>query len=281
MIKIKVKMSVTAADIKKLRDMTGAGMMDCKKALTEAEGDFDKAIEELRKKGQKVSAKRAGNDANEGAVLAMVNDDKNRGIIVKLSSETDFVAKNEEFVAGLREIAEAALNNFPADRDALMGLSTASGTVTSTLEDLLTKFTEKMELSYQRLEAPTVAEYIHMGNKAGVLVGLTGVGKDVYEAGRDVAMQVAAMKPVAVDQDGVDQSIIDKEIEIGMELARQEGKPENMVEKIAKGKLNKFFKENTLLNQTFVKNNKQDIAAYLNEVESGLTVTDFEHVTLG
>lgn len=274
-------MSVTAADIKKLRDMTGAGMMDCKKALNEAEGDFDKAIELLRKKGQKVSAKRAGNDANEGAVIALVSDDKSRGVIVKLSSETDFVAKNEEFVAGLTEIAEVALKGFPASKDELMGLSTPAGTVTSTLEDLLTKFTEKMELTYERLEAPTVAEYIHMGNKAGVLVGLTGVGKDVYEAGRDVAMQVAAMKPVAVDQDGVDQSIIDKEIEIGKDLARQEGKPEAMVEKIAKGKLNKFFKENTLLNQAFVKDNKQTISAYLNGVEKGLTVTDFKHVTLG
>jgi elongation factor Ts len=274
-------MSVTAADIKKLRDMTGAGMMDCKKALNEAEGDFDKAIELLRKKGQKVSAKRADNDANEGAVIALVSDDKSRGVVVKLSSETDFVSKNEGFVAGITEIAEVALKNFPANKDELMGLSTAAGTVTSTLDDLLTKFTEKMELTYERMEAPTVAEYIHMGNKAGVLVGLTGVGKDVYEAGRDVAMQVAAMKPVAVDQDGVDQSIIDKEIEIGMELARKEGKPEAMVEKIAKGKLNKFFKDNTLLNQAFVKDNKQTISAYLNGVEKGLSVTDFKHVTLG
>ena len=274
-------MSVTAADIKKLRDMTGAGMMDCKNALNESDGDFDKAIETLRLKGQKVSAKRADNDANEGAVVALVSDDKTRGVIVKLSSETDFVSKNQEFVDGVNAIAEAALKAFPASKEELMDAPAGSGTVASTLNDLLTKFTEKMELTYERLEAAVVAPYIHMGNKAGVIVGLSSTGDAVYEAGRDVAMQVAAMKPVAVDENGVDQSIIDKEIEIGMELARQEGKPEAMLDKIAKGKLNKFFKDNTLLNQMFVKDNKQSIADYLNSVEKGLTVTEFKHVTIG
>ncbi|WP_367393105.1 translation elongation factor Ts [Lewinella sp. LCG006] len=274
-------MSVTAADIKKLRDMTGAGMMDCKNALNEAEGDFDKAIETLRLKGQKVSAKRADNDANEGAVVALVSDDKTRGVIVKLSSETDFVSKNQEFVDGVNAIAEAALKAFPASKEELMEAAAGTSTVASLLNDLLTKFTEKMELTYERLEAAVVAPYIHMGNKAGVIVGLSSTGDAVYEAGRDVAMQVAAMKPVAVDENGVDQSIIDKEIEIGMELARQEGKPEAMLDKIAKGKLNKFFKDNTLLNQMFVKDNKQSIADYLNSVEKGLTVTDFKHVTIG
>jgi elongation factor Ts len=275
-------MSVTAADIKKLRDTTGAGMMDCKKALHEAEGDFDKAIEILRKKGQKVSAKRADNEAKEGVVIALVNDDQNRGVIVKLSSETDFVAKNEEFINGAQAIAEIALANFPADVEALKGQTGANGlTVTKMIEDLLTKFTEKMELSYDHLEAPLVAPYIHMGYKAGVLVGLSAQGDGYFDAGRDVAMQVAAMKPVAVDEDGVDQTIIEKEIEIGMEIARQEGKPEAMLEKIARGKLNKFFKENTLLNQAFVKNNKQSIADYLHEFDKDLTVTDFKHVTLG
>lgn len=273
-------MSVTAADIKKLRDMTGAGMMDCKKALTESGGNFDEAIEALRKKGQKVSAKRADNEANEGIVIALVNDDKNKGVVVKLSSETDFVAKNDEFVAGVKEIAETALAGFPENVDALMGMATSSGTVKSTLDDLLTKFTEKMELSYERLEAPMVAPYIHMGYKAGVLVGLNKAG-DFFDAGRDVAMQVAAMKPVAVDQDGVDQSLIEAEIRIGMEVARQEGKPENLVEKIAKGKLGKFFKEKTLLNQAFVKDNKQSISGYLKSLDGELTVTDFKHVTLG
>lgn len=274
-------MSVTAADIKKLRDMTGAGMMDCKKALTESAGDFDKAIEILRKKGQKVSAKRADNEAKEGAVVALVNDAKNRGVVVKMSSETDFVAKNQEFIDGVVAIAEAALASFPNSVEELMGVAAGSGTVKSTLDDLLTKFTEKMELSYDRLEATMVAPYIHMGNKAGVLVGLSAAGDDIYEAGRDVAMQVAAMKPVAVDENGVDSATIEKEIEIGMEVARKEGKPEEMLERIAKGKLNKFFKENTLLNQAFVKDNKQNIAAYLNSVEKGLTVTAFKHVTIG
>ena len=274
-------MSVTAADIKRLRDMTGAGMMDCKKALNEAEGDFDKAIEILRKKGQKVSAKRADNEANEGAVVALVSDDKTRGVVVKLSSETDFVAKNQEFIDGVTEIAQAALDTFPANLDELMGASTSGGTVKSTLDDLLTKFTEKMELTYERLEAAMVAPYIHMGNKAGAIVGLSSASDAAYEAGRDVAMQVAAMKPVAVDQDGVDQTIIEKEIEIGMEVARKEGKPEAMLEKIAKGKLNKFFKENTLLNQAFVKDSKQNIKGYLDSVEKGLTVTAFKHITLG
>ncbi len=273
-------MGVTAADIKKLRDMTGAGMMDCKKALTESEGDFDAAIELLRKKGQKVSAKRAGNEAKEGLVMALVNDAKNRGVIIKMSSETDFVAKNQEFVDGVKEIAEAALAGFPDTKEDLMGLPTKAGSVKNTLDDLLTKFTEKMEISYERLEAPMVAPYIHMGYKAGVLVALNASG-DFYDAGRDVAMQVAAMKPVAVDKDGVDPSIIEAEIRIGMEMAREEGKPENLIEKIAKGKLNKFFKERTLMNQAFVKDSKKSVAAYLQSFDKDLKVTAFKHITLG
>ncbi len=274
--------NISAADIKKLREMTGAGMMDCKKALTEAEGDFEKAIEVLRKKGQKVSAKRAENEAKEGVVIALVNDDKSRGVVVKLSSETDFVAKNDEFIQGTKDIAEAALNHFPESTDALMNAKISDGrTVKELYEDLLAKFTEKMELSYERLEAPVVAPYIHMGYKAGVLVGLNEPGDAVYDAGRDVAMQVAAMRPIAVDKDQVDPSVIEKEIEIGKEQARQEGKPEQILEKIAKGKLGKFFKENTLLNQQFVKDNKQTVADYLKSVNNDLTVTGFRHVELG
>ena len=274
-------MSVTAADIKKLRDMTGAGMMDCKKALTEAAGDFDKAIEILRKKGQKVSAKRAGNEAKEGAVVALVSDDKTRGVVVKLSSETDFVAKNQEFVDGVTSIAQAALASFPENLDGLMGATTATGTVKSTMDDLLTKFTEKMELTYERLEAPMVAPYIHMGNKAAVLVGLSAASDAAYDAGRDVAMQVAAMKPIAVSKDDVDPATIEKELEIGKELARKEGKPEAILDKIAQGRLNKFFKETTLLAQAFVKDGKQNVGSYLNNTEKDLTVTAFKHITLG
>ncbi|MCB0598948.1 MAG: elongation factor Ts [Lewinellaceae bacterium] len=273
--------NITAADVKKLREMTGAGMMDCKKALAEAEGDFDKAIELLRKKGQKVSAKRADNEANEGVVMALVNDDQTRGVIVKLSSETDFVAKNQEFIDGVESIANTALASFPASKEELMGKPVGNGTVKTTIEDLLTKFTEKMELSYERIEAPVVCPYIHMGYRAAVLVGLNAKGEGHFDAGRDVAMQVAAMKPVAVDKDGVDQATIEKEIEIGREQARQEGKPEQILDKIAEGKLQKFFKDSTLLNQQFVKDNKQSVRDYLHSFDKELTVTDFKHVTLG
>jgi elongation factor Ts len=276
-----MSVKISAADIKKLRDMTGAGMMDCKKALNEAGGDFDKAIELLRKKGQKVSAKRADNEAKEGVVMAIVNDDQTRGVLVKLSSETDFVAKNQEFVDGVEQIAKAALSSFPATKEELMDAAVGSGTVKTTIEDLLTKFTEKMELTYDRLESAMVAPYIHMGYKAGVLVALNKAGEGHFDAGRDVAMQVAAMKPVALDKDQVDQSLIDKEIEIGKEQARQEGKPDQILDKIAMGKLNKYFRENTLLNQSFVKDNKKSVREFLQSIDKELTATDFKHLSIG
>jgi elongation factor Ts len=263
--------------------MTGAGMMDCKKALKEAEGDFEKAIEVLRKKGEKLSAKRADREATEGAVIALISDDKAKGVIVKLSCETDFVAKNDEFVALATRFAEVALENMPADKDALLALPFDDKlSIGEKITEYLGVIGEKIEIpEYEKLEAAMVAPYIHMGNKAGVLVGLSKASEDFFDAGRDVAMQVAAMKPVAVDKDGVDDSIIQKEIEIGMDIARNEGKPENLLEKIARGKLNKFFKENTLLNQAFVKDGKQSVAAYLQSLDKDLTVTDFKHVTLG
>ncbi|MCB0619841.1 MAG: elongation factor Ts [Saprospiraceae bacterium] len=274
--------TISASDVKKLRDMTGAGMMDCKKALAEAEGDFDKAIEVLRKKGQKLSAKRADRDAREGVVLAVTTADKGRGVIVKLSCETDFVAKNEDFVALTQRFAELALDAFPATREEVLALPFDGITIGEKVSEQVGVIGEKIELAdYQRLEAPMVAPYIHMGNKAGVLVGLSQSNENFYEAGREVAMQVAAMRPIAVDKDGVDKTTIEKEIEIGMEQARQEGKPENMLENIARGKLNKFFKESTLLNQQFVKDNKMSVADYLKSLDKDLTVTDFKHVTLG
>lgn len=278
-----MSVKISAADVKKLRDMTGAGMMDCKKALKEAEGDFEKAIEVLRKKGEKLSAKRADREATEGAVIALVSDDKTKGVIVKLSCETDFVAKNEEFVALATKFAEIALENMPADKDALLALPFNDQlSVGEKVTEYLGVIGEKIEIpDYEKLEAAMIAPYIHMGNKAGVLVGLSKADDSFYDAGRDVAMQVAAMKPVAVDKDGVDDTIIQKEIEIGMDIARNEGKPENLLEKIARGKLNKFFKENTLLNQAFVKDGKQSVAAYLKSLDKDLTVTDFKHVTLG
>ncbi|MBK7345047.1 MAG: elongation factor Ts [Saprospiraceae bacterium] len=273
---------ISAADVKNLRDTTGAGMMDCKQALEESGGDLEGAIEILRKKGQKLSLKRADREANEGVVLAMTSSDNKRGVIVKVSSETDFVAKNEDFVNMTRKMTQIALDVFPASLDELLGQPYDGITIGEKITEQVGVIGEKIELaSYERLEAETVAPYIHMGNKAAVLVGLNKASDAAFEAGRDVAMQVAAMKPIAVDKDGVDASVIAKEIEIGKEVARQEGKPEEMLEKIAMGKLNKFYKESTLLNQDFVKDSKQTVGAYLQSVDKELTVTAFRHVTLG
>jgi elongation factor Ts len=263
--------------------MTGSGMMDCKKALTEAGGDFDKAIEILRKRGEKVAAKRGDRDANEGAVIAKINDDKTYGVVVRLSSETDFVAKNDDFVAFTQKVADIALENRPADLAALLALPMEGDlTIEDKVTEMVGKINEKINLTaYEQIEAPLVAEYIHSGNRAGVLVGLSQNSDAAYGAGRDVAMQVAAMKPVALDKDDIDQATQDKEIEIAKELARQEGKPEAMLDKIAMGRLNKFFKENTLVNQQFVKDNKKTVKQYLNDTEKGLAATGFKHVTLG
>ncbi|NND09404.1 MAG: elongation factor Ts [Saprospiraceae bacterium] len=276
------EVKISAADVKKLRDQTGAGMMDCKKALAEADGDFEKAIEILRKKGQKLSLKRAEREAKEGVVIALVSDDRQKGVIVKLSCETDFVAKNQEFIDLTQELAKIALSTFPADAEALQQEKIGDLTIGEKVIEQVGKIGEKIELAaYEKLEAPQVVSYIHMGYKAGVVVGLNKAGSDFEGAGKDVAMQVAAMKPVALDKDGVDQSIIEKEIEIGKEQARMEGKPDAILEKIAMGKLNKFFKENTLLNQTFVKDNKLSVKDYLSGLDDELTVVGFRHVTLG
>jgi len=273
---------ISASDVKKLRDMTGAGMMDCKKALKESNGDFDAAIEYLRLKGQKLSAKRADRDAKEGVVLAKVSDDASKGVIVRLSCETDFVAKNDDFVEFTDKIAQLALTKFPETKEELLNEDFGGITLGEKIIEQTGVIGEKVELAdYERLEAPMVVSYVHMGNRAGVIVGLSKASDSYVDAGRDVAMQVAAMNPVALNEEGVPTDVIEKEIEIGMELARNEGKPEAMLEKIAKGKLNKFFKENTLLNQAFVKNNKQSIAEFLNGIDSDLTVTDFKHVKLG
>jgi elongation factor Ts len=275
--------TISAADVKKLRDMTGAGMMDCKGALGEAEGDFEKAIEILRKKGEKLSIKRADRNATEGVVLALISDDRTRGVVIKISSETDFVAKNENFIAMARKVAETLLAHFPATREEALELAFDDAlTIGQKITEQVGVIGEKIELAnYERIEAAMVAPYIHMGNKAGVLIGLNKAHDNYFDAGRDVAMQVAAMHPVALDKDFVDPTVIEKEIEIGKEIARNEGKPEEMLEKIALGKLNKFYKESTLLNQDFVKDNKQTVAAYLKGFDKELTVTDFKHVKLG
>ncbi len=276
-------MAITAKEVNQLRKMTGAGMMDCKKALVEAEGDFDKAIEILRKKGQKLSEKRADRETKEGAVFVRTSEDGGEAVLIAFTCETDFVAKNEDFKALGNEIADAAIANKPADLDALKALSLGEQSVQEKVTELLGKIGEKLEVTvYELLTGEQVVSYIHSTGKLGVLVALTGVnGTDVSEAGKDVGMQIAAMNPVALDKDGVDEAVIAKEIEIGKEQARAEGKPEAILDKIAQGKLNKFFKENTLLSQAFVKEPKQSISQYLDGVTKGLTVTAFKRVNIG
>ena len=278
--------SLSAADVKKLRDMTGAGMMDCKKALEEANGDFDKAVEVLRKQGQKLSLKRADREAKEGAVIAMTSHNRNNGVLVRLSCETDFVAKNEDFVKFAKSITEIALKHLPADTEALLALPYDGITVGEKILEQTGVTGEKVEVShYSKLETAAghgqVLPYIHMGNRAGVIVALNLEGPEYMEPGKNVAMQIAAMRPVAVDKDGVSAELIEKEIEIGKEQARQEGKPEAMLEKIAIGKLNKFYQESTLLNQTYVKDGKMTVGEYLRSEHNDLTVTAFKHVELG
>ncbi len=279
--------TISAADVKKLRDQTDAGMMDCKKALTEANGDFDKAIEVLRKKGQKLSAKRADREAKEGVVVARTSHNKNNGVVLRLSCETDFVAKTDSFIQLAESFADLALQHLPNDKDSLLGMEIEPGiTIASKVEEQTGVIGEKLELSdYAKIETTAgqgqVLPYIHMGYKAGVVVALNKEGSEFEEPGKNVAMQVAAMKPIAVNEDGVSQEVIDKEIEIGMEIARKEGKPEEMLDRIAKGKLNKYFKENTLLNQAYVKENKKSVAQYLQSIDPELTVTDFKHIKLG
>lgn len=280
-------MKISAADVKKLRDETGAGMMDCKKALMEAEGDFEKAKENLRKKGQKMTEKRAGRDAKEGVVIAKTTANRNSGIVVKLGCETDFVAKNEDFVKFADAIATVALKNLPDSNEALLALPFDDKlTVGEKVVEQTGVIGEKLEVSnYAKITTSAgqgqVLPYIHMGHRAGVIVALNLEGPDFIEPGKNVAMQIAAMRPVALDKDQVDPAVVEKEIEIGKEQARLEGKPEAILEKIAMGKLGKFYKENTLLNQDYVKGNKESVADYLKSINGDLTVTDFKHVELG
>lgn len=276
-------MAITASQVNELRQQTGAGLMDCKKALTEANGDLEAAIDILRKKGQKVSALRAGKAANEGAVVAITSEDNSKGVVVKLSSETDFVAKNEEFVAFASDVAAEALANGPADIEALKALPYAGLTIGEKVTELVGKINENIQLAeYEALTAETVVAYIHAGNKIGVLVGLNKPASDaVTGIGRDIAMQIAAMSPIGLDADSVEQSVKDRELALGREKALAEGKPENIVDKIAEGTLNKFLKENTLLNQPFVKDSSKTVAQVLKEVDKELTVTAFKRVALG
>ena len=282
-----MSVAISAKDVKQLRDMTGAGMMDCKKALAEAEGDINKAIELLRKKGQKLSAKRADRDAKEGVVIAKTSGNRNNGVVIRLSCETDFVAKNEKFIAFADSIADIGLKNLPDSIEDFLALPYDSGmTVGEKITEQIGVNGEKHELAtYHKLETAAgegqVIPYIHMGYRAGVIVALNVEGPNIIEPGKNVAMQVAAMRPIALDKDGIDASVINSEIEIGKEQARQAGKPEAMLEKIAMGKLNKFYKERTLLNQQYVKDGKQTVQSYLTSIDKNLTITAYKHVELG
>lgn len=276
-------MSISAKDVKQLREMTGAGMMDCKKALAEANGNFDEAVVILRKKGQKVSAKRADKEANEGVVVAHANTDATEGLVIALNCETDFVAKGDDFVALANLVLKAAIEAKPTDIAALKAVSVDGKTVEEYLTDAIGKIQEKIEITaYEYVSAEKVITYIHSNAKLGVLLALQGTGgADTTELGKDIAMQIAAMNPVGIDKDDVDPSVVEREVEIGKEQARQEGKPENIIEKIALGKLNKFYKENTLVNQLFVKDSSKTIGALLKEVSADLKVIQFNRVTIG
>jgi elongation factor Ts len=272
-------MSITAADINKLRQATGAGMLDCRKALTESNGDFESAIDWLRKQGQKVAAKRSDREAKEGVILAKTTADNLAGIVLCISCETDFVSKNADFVAFAQLIADAAIANNVKSADELNEVSINGAKVADLINDKLASIGEKIAVSkFERIEAPYVASYIHGSNRMGVLVGLT---KSAEEAGKDVAMQIAAMNPLAVDETSIPDDVIAREKEIAIELVKAEGKPAEMAEKIAMGKLNKFFKDNTLMAQAFVKDGNKSVADYLKGIDADLKVTEFKRVALG
>jgi elongation factor Ts len=274
-------MAITAADVNKLRQMTGAGMMDCKKALTEANGDFDAAIDLLRKKGQKVAANRADRDATEGLVLAKVSADGRKGVLVSVNCETDFVAKNADFGSMAETILGVALANMVPDAEALKSLPYGNGlTIGEKLTEQTGVIGEKIDVNTcQTIEAEFVHAYNHPGNRVASLVGLNKPGHETVA--KDVAMQAAAMAPIALDKSSTPQSVIDKELEIGKELAIQEGKAPEMAEKIAQGRLNKFFKESTLLAQEFIKDNKLSVEQYVQKADKDLKVTGFKRHALG
>nr|WKN38334.1 translation elongation factor Ts [Tunicatimonas sp. TK19036] len=274
-------MAITAQEVNKLRQMTGAGMMDCKKALVEADGDFDKAIEILRKKGQKVSASRSDRETTEGVVFVKTSDDNKEAVLISLNCETDFVAKNDEFLSIGESILDVAFKEKPASVEELKKLQLGGLTIEEKLTELVGKIGEKIEIgAYEVMSGELVVSYIHANGKLGVLVALENTNDQGVEAGKDVAMQIAAMNPVALDESEVDQATIDRELEIGREQARAEGKPENILDKIAQGKLNKFYKDNTLVHQAFVKDSSMNISQYLDSVNKGMKVTKFKRVSV-
>ena len=278
--------TITAAEINKLRQTTGAGMMDCRKALVESDGDFEKAIDYLRKKGQKVAALRSDREAKEGVIIAATTADKKTGLIITLACETDFVSKNAEFVAVAQSIMDVAIKNNVKSLEELQTSKLDNATVADKINDQVAKIGEKIQLArFERIDADAVASYIHGAYRMGVLVGLNKSSAPALEAGREVAMQIAAMNPVAVDQDSVSKEMIDREKAIVTDQIRNDpkmaGKPDEMIEKIAVGKLNAFFKENTLTAQPFVKDASKTVAEHLKSVDPGLKVIQFKRVQLG
>jgi elongation factor Ts len=276
-----IKMKITAQQVNELRKSTGAGMMDCKKALVETEGDMEKAIDVLRKKGQKVAAKRADRDATEGVVLSKVSSDKTYAAVVMVNCETDFVAKNSDFIGFTQSILDVAVSNKAKTADDLKAMDLNGRKVEELILDQTGVIGEKIQLGrFEMIEADSVYSYIHPGNRIATIAGFNKSGDNLAGAGKDVVMQIAAMDPVSLSKDDVSEDVIKREIEIGMDQARQEGKPEAMLEKIATGKLNKFYKENTLLNQSFIKDSKISVSQYLSNVEGGLTITGFKRLAL-
>ena len=270
---------ISAADVNKLRKATGAGMMDCKKALVEAEGDFDTAVEVLRKKGQKVAANRADRDSSEGAVIARVNDDATVGVIVSVNCETDFVAKNESYVTLANQLADVALAH--DSLDSFLAADFNGMSVADKLTEQTGVIGEKIEIGgFERLEGAFVGSYIHAGNKIATLTSLSAGVDGAAEAAKNVAMQAAAMNPIALNEEGIDAATVEKEIEIAKDQLRQEGKPEAMLDNIAKGKLKRFFKDNTLVNQAYIKDGKQSVSDYVKSVDAELSVTGFKRVAL-
>ena len=268
-----------AADVAKLRNTTGAGMMDCKKALVEAEGDFEKAIDILRKKGQKVAANRADRDSSEGAVIARVNEDSTLGVVISLNCETDFVAKNEAFIELAYEIAEMAI--FAATKEELLATDFHGLTVAEKLIEQTGVIGEKIEIgAFERIEGPFLGAYIHAGNKIASITSLSAKVDGADEAAKSVSMQVAAMNPIALDETAVSQETIDKELEIERHKLTEEGKPANIIDNILKGKMQRFYKDNTLVHQSFIKDAGISVADYVKSVNGDLKVTGFVRVAL-
>jgi elongation factor Ts len=275
-------MAITAADVNKLRQMTGSGMMDCKNALVEADGDFEQAIDILRKKGQKIAAKRADRAATEGYVVAKTNADHTYGAVLMLNCETDFVGKTADFVDCAVSMVDFAVANKVNNLQQLLDSDINGRKVSDLLVEMTGKTGEKVELNrFEMIEKPFVSSYNHNGNRLAVIVGYNKKAANIETVGHEIAMQIAAMNPISVDEKNIPQSVIDRELDIAREQVRNEGKPEEMVERIAQGKLNKFFKESTLLNQEFIRDNKKTVAQYIAETDTELACEGFFRLQVG